>query len=88
VELLIGYEGNAFASTGNVADDLLSITAVHPMREDAVQELLAGAGAEMSVVRTLVAGGQLVETTYGGSKFYSRRLKGVSVHGQAEVQSP
>jgi len=83
VELLIGYEGNAFASTGNVADDLLSITAVHPMREDAVQELLARSGAEMSVVRTLVAGGQLVETTYDGRKFYARKLKGVSMHGQA-----
>jgi wyosine [tRNA(Phe)-imidazoG37] synthetase (radical SAM superfamily) len=36
VELLIGYEGNAFASTGNAEEDLLSITAVHPMREEAV----------------------------------------------------
>jgi wyosine [tRNA(Phe)-imidazoG37] synthetase (radical SAM superfamily) len=84
VELLIGYEGNAFASTGTLTDDLLSITAVHPMREDAVQELLAGAGAEMSAVRTLVAQGQLVETTYDGRKFYTRKLKGVSVHGQGE----
>lgn len=35
VEYLIGYEENAFAFTGNVEEDLLSITAVHPMREDA-----------------------------------------------------
>ena len=83
VELLIGYEGNAFAATGNLAEDLLSITAVHPMRADAVQELLARSGAEMPVVRTLVAGGQLVETTYDGHKFYARKLKGVSTHGQA-----
>lgn len=82
VELLIGYEGNAFASTGNLAEDLLSITAVHPMRADAVQELLAGAGADMSVVRTLIAGGHLVETTYDGYKFYSRKLKGVSLTGR------
>jgi len=84
VELLIGYEGNAFSATGNLADDLLSITAVHPMREDAVQELLARAGAEMSVIRTLLEQGQLVETIYGGRKFYSRKLKGVSLHGHAE----
>ena len=84
VELLIGYEGNAFSATGNLADDLLSITAVHPMREDAVQELLARAGAEMSVIRTLLEQGQLVETIYGGRKFYSRNLKGVSLHGHAE----
>jgi wyosine [tRNA(Phe)-imidazoG37] synthetase (radical SAM superfamily) len=84
VELLIGYEGNAFAATGNLTEDLLSITAVHPMREDAVQEFLARAGAETSALRALIAGGQLVETPYDGHKFYTRKLKGVSVHGQAE----
>ena len=34
VELLTGYEGNAFACTGDVVEDLLEITAVHPMREE------------------------------------------------------
>lgn len=81
VELLIGYEGNAFAATGDVAGDLLSITAVHPMREDAVQELLARAGASMPVVEALVSAGQLVRMTYGGHTFYARRLRGVSAHG-------
>ena len=85
VELLIGYEGNAFSATGDLAADLLSITAVHPMREDAMQALLARAGAGMPVVRALVAGGQLAETTYDGHKFYTRKLKGVSMHGQARV---
>ena len=44
VEYLIGYEGNAFASTGNVEEDLLSITSVHPMREEAVSEFLREPG--------------------------------------------
>jgi len=88
VELLIGYEGNAFSATGDLTEDLLSITAVHPMREDAVQELLVRAGAETSIVRALVARGQLVETLYDRHKFYTRRLKGVSNHGQAEGESP
>lgn len=82
VELLIGYEGNAFAATGNLAEDLLSITAVHPMREDAVQEILARSGAEMSVVQALITAGHLVKTTYEGHSFYARKLKGVSIHGQ------
>jgi wyosine [tRNA(Phe)-imidazoG37] synthetase (radical SAM superfamily) len=84
VELLLGYEGNAFSATGDLAEDLLSITAVHPMRADAVRELLARAGAEMSVVRALIAAGQLVETSYDGHKFYARKLRGVSVHGRAQ----
>ena len=44
VEYLIGYEGNAFACTGDVEKDLLSITAVHPMREQAVSALLERTG--------------------------------------------
>jgi len=36
-EYLIGYEGNQFAYTGNIEADILSITSVHPMREDAIR---------------------------------------------------
>jgi wyosine [tRNA(Phe)-imidazoG37] synthetase (radical SAM superfamily) len=82
VELLIGYEGNAFAATGDVTEDLLSITAVHPMRAEAVQELLTRAGADMSVVETLVAQGQLVTTIYDGGRYYARKLEGISFHGR------
>jgi wyosine [tRNA(Phe)-imidazoG37] synthetase (radical SAM superfamily) len=74
VEFLIGYEGNAFAFTGNAVDDLLSITAVHPMRQDAVSAYLARAGTDWSVVRDLVARDQLVQTSYRGAEFYLRRL--------------
>ena len=74
VEYLIGYEGNAFAFTGDVEEDLLSITSVHPMREDAVSEFLARAGADWSVVHRLIAQDQLVESKYDGLTFYMRRL--------------
>ena len=74
VEYLIGYEGNAFAFTGNVEEDLLSITAVHPMREGAVDDFLTRAGADWPVVRGLIAQGRLVETEYEGNKFYVRKL--------------
>ncbi len=75
VEYLIGYEGNAFAFTGNVEEDLLSITAVHPMREDAVRELLRKANADWSVVKKLLREGKLIELEYNGKRFYMRRLK-------------
>jgi wyosine [tRNA(Phe)-imidazoG37] synthetase (radical SAM superfamily) len=74
VEYLIGYEGNGFAFTGDVETDLLSITAVHPMREESVRKLLAQAQADWSTVRRLVAWGQLVEVEYGGQRFYLRKL--------------
>jgi wyosine [tRNA(Phe)-imidazoG37] synthetase (radical SAM superfamily) len=74
VEYLIGYEGNAFAFTGNVEEDLLSITSVHPMREEAVSEFLARARADWPTVHRLIAQGQLVEMAYEGRKFYMRKL--------------
>ncbi len=74
VEYLIGYECNAFAFTGDVEQDLLSITAVHPMREDAVSLFLARAGAEWPVVQRLVAEGELVAAEHGGHTFYLRKL--------------
>ncbi|WP_297501454.1 radical SAM protein [Thermococcus sp.] len=75
VEYLIGYEGNAFAFTGNIEEDLLSITSVHPMREDAVRELLRKANANWSVVEKLLDEGKLIELEYNGKRFYMRRLK-------------
>ncbi len=74
VEYLIGYEGNAFAASGNAAEDLLSITAVHPMRKDAVGDLLARDNADWSVVKNLVAQDLLVESTYQTQTFYTRKL--------------
>ena len=74
VEYLIGYEGNAFAFTGDVEQDLLSITSVHPMREDAVSAFLARAGANWATVRQLLAQDRLVEAQYDGHRFYLRRF--------------
>lgn len=74
VEYLIGYEENAFAFTGDVEQDLLSITAVHPMREEAVREFLTRAGADWSVVQRLIHGVQLVKTDYEGKSLYMRML--------------
>jgi wyosine [tRNA(Phe)-imidazoG37] synthetase (radical SAM superfamily) len=75
VEYLIGYEGDAFVSTGNVETDLLSITAVHPMREQAVERMLRRAGADWSLIQGLIAQGQLIEAQYRGRTFYMRRFR-------------
>jgi len=74
VELLLGYEGNAFATTGDAEQDLLSITAVHPMRDDAVEQLLTKAGENWGLLEDLVRQDKLVELSYGGRLFYLRRI--------------
>ena len=75
VEYLIGYEGNAFAFTGNVEKDLLSITSVHPMREEAVDEFLKKSKADWSIIKKLVDKNKLVEVEYQSKKFYMRKLQ-------------
>ena len=74
VEYLIGYEGNAFAYTGNVEVDLLSITSVHPMREEGVNEFLKKANGDWDIIDKLIAEDKLVETRYKDKKFYIRKL--------------
>jgi len=73
VEYLIGYEGNAFARTGDVAEDLLSITAVHPMRREAVAAFLSEAGTDWAVVESLLDDGYLTRAEHEGTVFYVRR---------------
>ncbi len=74
VELLLGYEGNAFASTGDAEEDLLSITAVHPMRKDAVEQLLEEAGSNWDLVENLIRQDKLIELQYDGRRFYLRQI--------------
>jgi wyosine [tRNA(Phe)-imidazoG37] synthetase (radical SAM superfamily) len=74
VELLLGYEGNAFSFTGDVKEDLLSITAVHPMREDAIEHFLAKAGSSWELIDGLVRQEKMVEIQHEGKRFYLRRI--------------
>ncbi|MEM3623636.1 MAG: radical SAM protein [Candidatus Bathyarchaeia archaeon] len=79
VEYLIGYEGDAFAFTGDVKADLLSITAVHPMRKEAIAEFLKKANADWKVVEKLLKENKLIELEYEGKKYYMRKLHSLPV---------
>lgn len=73
VELLTGYEGDEFAASGDTRSDLLGITAVHPMRRSAVQELLDRNGSDWDEVQALLDAGELRRIEYLGEEFYARR---------------
>jgi wyosine [tRNA(Phe)-imidazoG37] synthetase (radical SAM superfamily) len=72
VELLAYDEGSAFATTGDARADLLATTAVHPMREEAVAELLARCGQGWPVVEELIARGRLARREHLGRTFFVR----------------
>lgn len=72
VECLLGYEGSDFSAAGDPRDNLLNITAVHPMRTEAVEQLLATSGADWTVIEGLLGDGSLREAVYNGHKYYLR----------------
>ena len=74
-ELLIAYEGDTFVSTGDFGEDLLSITAVHPMREAAVRELARKSGSDWTVVQALIDQNKLTEVEYRDERFYLRKTR-------------
>jgi wyosine [tRNA(Phe)-imidazoG37] synthetase (radical SAM superfamily) len=74
VDCIGGYEGNEFSYTGELEKEMLDITSVHPMREDAVRELLAKANTDWTVVQRLLDTKQLVASEYQGKRFYSKNL--------------
>jgi len=74
VEYLIGYEGNEFAFTGDIKKDVLSITSVHPMRQDGINNLLLKAKSNWKVIEDLLEEKKLVEIEYRGNKFYMRKI--------------
>lgn len=75
VELLTGYEVKGFLSTGNIIEDILAIASVHPIHEEGMAEMLMKAGTGWEIVHDLLKSQQLVETIFGGRKFYLRKLK-------------
>ena len=52
----------------------MSITSVHPMRKDAVNEFLKKANGDWVVIDKLIAEDKLVETEYKDNRFYMMKI--------------
>jgi wyosine [tRNA(Phe)-imidazoG37] synthetase (radical SAM superfamily) len=73
VEALTGHGTAGYGLTGDVATDLRSIAAVHPMREPEVLELVAKAPGGDALLASLVDAGELTVVDYRGERFYVHR---------------
>ena len=71
-ELLTGFEGTDTGFTGNAFDDILNITAVHPLREDTITKLLEQNKTSLSVINSLVAQELIKSINYKGKTYYVR----------------
>ena len=74
VELLTGYEGNTFASTGDLREDILNITAVHPMRKEALEQILQENSGTWSMIESLLKAKSLVTVNYEKHQYYLRNI--------------
>ena len=71
-ELLTGFEGSDTGFTGNIYEDILNITAVHPLREDSLLKLLEKDNADYLAVESLIQQKLIRSTVYNGKKFFLR----------------
>ncbi len=75
VELLIGFEGKDFTVLDDLSREILSITSVHPLREDVLENMLSRRNQPWSIVEKLVRKGMLKKVQYMGYTYYIRRLR-------------
>ena len=75
VECITGDEKEeGFFFADDIAEDLLSITAVHPIREDIVNTLLKKRNADKAILAELLSQGKVTEFLYEGKKFYRKNI--------------
>jgi len=75
VELLLGFEGTNIGFTGNIQSDILSICAVHPVREDTMEELLRKNKTDRKVLESLINKKLIKQVSYHEMNFYVRQFQ-------------
>jgi wyosine [tRNA(Phe)-imidazoG37] synthetase (radical SAM superfamily) len=73
-ECITGDEGDDFYFTNDIADDLLNITSVHPVREEVIDKLLKNRGADKGEIEYLIKKNMIRVYKYAGKRFYKRVL--------------
>lgn len=71
--LLTGFEGTEVGYTGNAYEDILNITAVHPLREDSLAELLKKDHADFEIMESLLNQGLVQKIQYHQHNYYLRK---------------
>ncbi len=77
VDLLFESEVGDFISTGNLAEDILSITAVHPLREEALRDMVSVVGGIWQVVEELLSTGRISAIRYRDERYFLRHFKDI-----------
>ncbi|MDA3882728.1 MAG: radical SAM protein [Bacteroidales bacterium] len=73
-ELLIGFEGTNAGSSGNAYEDILNMSAVHPIRDDTMEELLRKNEASYDIVDSMLYNNLLRKVHHDSHPFYIRQF--------------
>jgi len=73
-ELLLGFEGSDTGFTGDARADILNMSAVHPIREETMGEILRKNRAESSLPDQLIREKEIREVVYQDKKFWIRNF--------------
>jgi wyosine [tRNA(Phe)-imidazoG37] synthetase (radical SAM superfamily) len=75
IEVLFEAETGEFSATGDITEDILSITAVHPLAEESLRRMIFVAGEDWALVEELVCSGKIMCISYREKKFYCANIK-------------
>ncbi|HCC86463.1 MAG TPA: radical SAM protein [Porphyromonadaceae bacterium] len=75
-EMLLGFEGSDTGFTGDAREDILNMSAVHPIREETMGEILRKNGAESGLPDQLIRENVIREVIYQDKKFWIRNFSG------------
>lgn len=71
-EIISGYEGNDFVSSGDIEKDILSITSVHPVREDALIKMIKDKNEDVSIIEKLIKENKVKVVFFNNTRYYIR----------------
>ena len=75
IQPLFENEQQGFLSTGDLRRNILEITAVHPIRENALRDMVFQSGDDWTIVEEMLREGSILQIQYSGEIFFRKNLK-------------
>lgn len=74
IDLLMDTDSTDFPSSGSLEDDILGITAVHPMNEESLQRMVMDSGGEWGIVLQMIKDQRLMKVEYQQRNYYIKKF--------------
>lgn len=74
IDLLMDTDSTDFPSSGSLEDDILGITAVHPMNEESLQKMVMDSGVEWGIVLQMIKDQRLMKVEYQQRNYYIKKF--------------